>query len=260
MKKFMFVLGLFSFLFLSLDATNSCFAAEKEYFAKVETSGVQFYSSKDDLSALFELPATYFVKASISNDAYLHATYKNLNGYVKKELVSLMKGTPSQPYVNATFKVFVSNYLYSNPSQASSTTIDISTSDILSYYGTKNGQQLNSQTNVWYFASVEKNGQTFFGYVFSGITDYLTNIPQNTETFELVKDSDLSDQTETPLTKLSTKTKILLIISIAVPSVLILYFLIKPSRISISANKNKNKKTHRKIRHGDYYEFDENEL
>ena len=259
MKKFVIVL-LFVYLTLVVAQPQKvCYATEQEYYAKIQTGGAYFYSSQDELTSMFELPYSYFVKTKYATDKYFSATYKNLNGYVKKEDVVRMNGTPQQPFASATFKAFVSNYLYASPTQTSTTIIDISTSDILAYYGRKSGEQLNSQTNTWFFCSVEKNGQLYYGYIFSGITDYLTNIPENTETFEVVKDSDSGEQNK-QIATLSTKTKIMLIIAITIPSVLILYFLIKPSRVLASKAIKNQKREKKKVHHGDYFEFDENEL
>lgn len=245
---------------INLLHANQIAFAENNCYAKIGSSGVMLYSSKNDNTNLFEIPASYFVKViSIEND-YLKVSYSNIEGYVKKNQATLMNGTPQNPYANANFKVFVSNFIYSNANQTSSVVCPISTADNLIYYGTKQGQQISSTSNVWYYCSLEKDGQKYYGYVFCGITDYLSQIPTNTESFDILDESTISITTPyTEVASLSTKTKILLIVSISLPSALILYFLIKPSRIQITKSKRQIQKQ-RKIRHGDYYEFDENDL
>ena len=251
----------FGFFFLSLfSPAYLCFAAEQEYYAKVQTAGVQFYLMQNDNTSLFEVPTTYFVKIKPTDGDYFSSCYKNINGYVKKTDVTIMKGSPVVPYANATFKVFLQNYMYLNPTQSSSIVVELSTADVMTFYGTKSGQQVSSQTNVWYYSSVEKDGQLYFGYVFSGITDYLSSIPTNTETFEVINESQLSPSVKPEISTLSTKTKVLLIVSIALPSALILYFLIKPSHIMTTKTKRQIKKERKKTHHGDYFEFDESEL
>ena len=95
---------------------------------------------------------------------------------------------------------------------------------------------------------------------FTNLTDYLSKIDINNEVFDTVSD-DVLDNTTTEFHSLSTGTKIMLIVAISLPSVLILYFLIKPSKImQITKTRKQVKKESRKIRHGDYFEFDESEL
>lgn len=255
-------LFLISCLIFCLFTTNSqtTYAANSQYYAKVETAEVFLYSSQSETSSIFEIPVSYFVKVENFNNTFYKAYYNNISGYVKKDSVSLMSGIPQNPYAQATFRVFVSNYMYANPTQSSSVVCQIDTNDILTFFGKKNGEQLNSSTNTWYYSKVIKNGQDFCGYVFSGITDYLSVIPQNVESFERINEIS-QNENNAPTTELSSKTKILLIVSISIPSAMILYFLIKPTKImQVTANKRQIKKD-RKIRHhGDYFEFDESEL
>ena len=237
MKK---ILVVFIFILTFLAALNTQKAnAETNFYAKIQSSNVYLYSQTNK-TALFEIPYSYFVK-------------------VEKNEVTLMNGTPQNPYANSSFKVFISNYIYSSPNQASTIQNSISTSDSLKYYGKIEGQQISSTSNVWYYCSIQKDGQIFFGYVFSGITDYLSPIQTNNESFENVDEDVLSASPYSQITTLSTKTKILLIVSIALPSIIILYFLIKPNRIQITKTK-KQIKNQKKKSFGDYYEFDENDL
>ena len=256
MKK---ILVVFIFILTFLAALNTQKAnAETNFYAKIQSSNVYLYSQTNK-TALFEIPYSYFVKVEKNEDEYYKCSYNGIEGYVKKNEVTLMNGTPQNPYANSSFKVFVSNYIYSSPNQASTIQNSISTSDSLKYYGKIEGQQISSTSNVWYYCSIQKDGQIFFGYVFSGITDYLSPIQTNNESFENVDEDVLSASPYSQITTLSTKTKILLIISIALPSIIILYFLIKPNRIQITKTK-KQIKSQKKKSFGDYYEFDENDL
>ena len=186
---------------------------------------------------------------------------KNVLKHLKKDKVKLMNGTPQTPYANATFKLFVPYSVYQSPNQTSSKTLEqIDTTMEIEYYGTIQGQQVMSDNNIWYYSCVTVNGQKYYGYIFSGVTDYLTTINVNPESFEIVSDNILNSST-TEFKELSTGTKIMLIVSISVPSVLILYFLIKPSKImQVTKNRKQVKKENKKIRHGDYFEFDESDL
>lgn len=256
MKK---IITIFIFILTFISAFNiKKTNAEVNFYAKIESNDVYFYSQSDK-SPLFELPYSYFVKVEKTEESFYKCSYNGLEGYVKKNEVVLMNGTPSTPYVDSYFKVFVTNYLYEDPTQTSTIKNSLSTSDKLKYFGKIKGQQISSTSNLWYYCSLEKDGQIFWGYVFSGISDYLMPIQTNNESFEKVDESALSSPAYSQVTTLSTRTKILLIVSIALPSAIILYFLIKPSRIQITRSK-KQIKSQKKVRHGDYYEFDENDL
>ena len=258
MKKIFLISALIFCLFG--QSTQFAHAANLTYFAKVENSGTFLYSTQNDNAAMFEIPTSYFVKVEGFGEVFYKASYNGISGYVKKANISLMNGTPQTPYAQATFKIFVSNYIYTNASQNSSVVCSVNTADILNYIGRKDGEQVNSSSNVWYYCKLNKDGHEYCGYVFSGITDYLSTISLNTETFEKINETTITDDTE-DLHRLSSKTKIMLIISISIPSVMILYFLIRPSKImQVTANKRQIKQKQRQKRHGDYFEFDESEL
>lgn len=258
MKKIFLISALIFCLFG--QQTNVAHAANQSYYAKVENSGTFLYSTQSESSAMFEIPTSYFVKVEGFGDVFYKASYNGISGYVKKSTISLMNGTPQKPYAQATFKLFVSNYMYANASQNSSVVCSVNTTDILNYVGKKDGEQVNSSSNVWYYCRLNRDGQEYCGYVFSGITDYLSTIPLNTESFESISETTITDDTQS-LHGLSTKTKIMLIISISIPSVMILYFLIRPSKImQVTANKRQIKQEKRQRRHGDYFEFDESDL
>lgn len=258
MKKIFLISALIFCLFG--QQTNVAHAANQSYYAKVENSGTFLYSTQSESSAMFEIPTSYFVKTESFGDVFYKVSYNNISGFIKKSNVSLMNGTPQTPYAQATFKLFVANYMYTNTSQNSSVVCSVNTTDILNYIGKKDGEQVNSSSNVWYYCKLAKDGQEYYGYVFSGITDYLSSIPLNTESFERINENTLTDDKQS-LPALSSKTKIMLIISISIPSAMILYFLIRPSKIiQITANKRQIKQAKRQRRHGDYFEFDESDL
>lgn len=253
MKKFFYALS--ALLFLTFSQNQTTLAENKILYAKVEKTQVFFLSSPNENAPLFELPYSYFVKVTDSLNEFYECEYLGKTGYVKKSNVSLMTGTPQKPFAQASFKVFVSNYLFASPYETSPVVTEISANETLIYYGKRTGQPLNSSTNVWYYSSITKNGQTHFGYVFEGLTDYLSPIETNTEKFPLYNEDNAPP---TEFVGLSKATKIMLIISISLPSALILYFLIKPGRIIQSPKRRKKQKN--RAHHGDYFEFDESQL
>ena len=258
MKKIIlfFLLGFFA---LSCKMSPA-FAEQASYFAKVQNTGVFLCSSPSENSSIFEIPYSYFVKVETAVDDYYKVSYDGIEGYVKKDKVTLMNGVPQNPYAKATFKVFVPYYLYQSPSQNSSA-VAIDTNATFTYYGTKVGQPISSASNIWYYASVKIDESVHYGYVFSGVTDYLTTIQINNESFKIISDKELTSSPNSELKKLSTGTKIMLIVAISVPSILILYFLIKPTKILQVTKSRKNiKKERKRTHHGDYFEFDENDI
>lgn len=262
MKKILFILSLF-LIFANASSQNFVSAdAENSYYAKITSSSTYLCSTPSENSAMFEIPYSYFIKVDYVIDDYYKASYDGVEGYVRKDKVSLMQGTPQNPYASATFKLFVPYNLYSSPNSSSTKICDLDTSKTLKYYGKLSGQQLSSSSNSWFYCSLSSNDQIVFGYVFSGVTDYLSTISLNNETFDIISDDVFTTNPEqTEFSNLSNGTKIILITSISVPSVLILYFLIKPSRIlKLNKTKKTNNKPAPKKRHGDYFEFDESEI
>jgi hypothetical protein len=258
MKKLKILI--FLCLALSFSAISPVLAQQTTYFAKVQSSGVYLCSTPSENSPLFEVPSSYFVKVEGAVDDYFKVTYLGVSGYVKKSSVSLMSGTPQNPYASATFKIFVAYSLFETPSQNSAASA-VDTSQVFTYYGTRIGQAVSTGNNIWYYASTTYGGQTTYGYIFSGVTDGLSQIPTNTETFSVVSDLEYEISANSELQTLSTGTKILLIISISVPSALILYFLVKPSKITnLSKTRKKVHAERKKVRHGDYFEFEESDL
>ena len=259
MKKFLLVF-MSIFVFLLCPFQKNAKADDKTFYAKITSTGVQFCATPSETNALFVLPYSYFVKVNYIVDDYYKVTYKDVEGYVRRDKVTLMNGVPQVPFFDATYEIFVPFGLYQSPSQTSTVVTTLTDTDRkITYYGELAGQQVTSNNNIWYYSQVTISGEEKFGYVFSGVTDLLTQPIINNETFDIVSDDFL----ETPTSEfknLSTGTKIMLIVAISVPSLLILYFLIKPSKIVKNSN-NKNKKESKKIHHhGDYFEFDENDL
>ena len=102
----------------------------------------------------------------------------------------------------------------------------------------------------------------------------LTPIPENTEQFEYViptfEKKVESEQTSSDSTSLSlgSPTQVAIIIGVSLPCILIIYFLFKPTKITMQKNTNdssptqkpkRKKKQKKKIRHlkgSDYYELD----
>ncbi len=255
MKKIYIFLALFLF-FASFP--NIAYA-ESAYFGKVKTQSAYFYQNADTSSQLFILPYSYFVQIlGVENDVFYQAVYKDIEGYVLKSDVTLMSGTPSTPYFNTTFVNYTSYELYEQPTVSSNVVVTFEENQTLNYYGAIDGEMMKENVSTWYFCSTVINGVTYQGYIYSGVVNKEPTIIINTESF-----TEISEEVFTATTNgeefaaLSTGTKILLIIAIAVPSAFILFFLIKPSK---TKKQKVEKKGIRKIQYGDYFEFDEKDL
>ena len=230
MKKFFFIF-MSIFIFFLCPFQKNVRADSSNFYAKVTATGVQLCSSPSETSALFVLPYSYFVKVDYIVDDYYKVIYKDVEGYVRRDRVTLMNGVPQVPFFDANYEIFVPFGLYQSPSQTSSVITTLTnTDDKITYYGELAGQQVTSDNNIWYYSQVTISDEEQFGYVFSGVTDLLTQPVINNETFDIVSD-DFLETPSSEFKNLSTGTKIMLIVAISVPSLLILYFLIKPSKI-----------------------------
>ncbi len=258
MKKMILFLSIILFQNMFISATPTF--AENEYYAKIESSGVYFYSQADDNSKLFELPESYFVKlTNKENEDFYKATYLNVSGYVKVKEVTAMDGQPSHPYANATLRVFALNGLglYSAPSMLTSgllTNIPYLTSSIV-YYGKVEGESIPNKSNIWYYCNVIEPSAVHQGYLYSVFCDELSSIPKNEETFPIIS-APLFNQSNSAGQGLSDIAKTFIVLGVSLPCVLVIYLLIKPT---LSGQSLKTKRRPKK-RHGDYFEFDENDL
>lgn len=230
-------------------------AESENFYAKITAQNTSLYSSPNTSSALFTLPYSYFVKVDGVDGEFYEATYNGISGYVLKSEVSLMEGEPHSPYFSAQISVFTDHFLYAQPNSNASVVYELVENDFLTYYGNIIGEKVSDKSDVWYYSSITKNGTTYFGYLYSQIANSLPEISINTELFKEV-DEDVFSNSPPEFTSLSPGTKAILIIAIIIPSVFILFFLIKPS--ALTKAKPPKEKRPRKVQHGDYFEFDDN--
>ena len=101
--------------------TNLSFASKNpSIYAKIESDSVFLYSNPkaDNESKLFQLPNSYFVRLiENSGEDFYYCAYKDIYGYVRKNEVTAMNGTPVAPFVEASFRVYAPEGLglYSQP-------------------------------------------------------------------------------------------------------------------------------------------------
>jgi len=262
MKKILIFLSIIVFLLLPSFNINFCAEADLDpIYAKISYSNVFFYSLPkiEEENKLFVLPQTYFVKLLASEDEkFYYAQYDDIFGYIQKEAVTPMKGTPKNPYATSQFRIFYLDGLglYKKPNMTAEKLEDIPyLSEELTYYGSLQGQEvIPEKSNQWYYAKYSSSGN--LGYVYSVFCDKLPKIQDNTETFEILS-LPIFDET-LPEEKLSPASMTFIIIGVSLPCLIVLYLLVKPSMIKEKLLKTKPKLKAKRNR--DYFEFDESDL
>lgn len=265
MKNSIF-LSIFLLIFQFILSTPFHFLtnAEKKqsYYAKIEGDQTFFYSDPidQDSSKMFILPQSYFVYLTdIANDDFFKAQYKDLYGFVKKQEVTVMNGSPKTPFASVSFTIANPEglALYASPSFTNSTQlarVDYLTI-ISTYYGIMPGENIPDLDNSWYYCKINKDQTDIFGYAYSYFCYKISSIPTNTEIFEIIN-QPVFESTPSTSQPLSEVAMAFIVIGVSLPCLLIIYLLIKPSM-----KKNKlTEKRKTKKRHGDYFEFNENDL
>lgn len=234
--------------------------AENFYYAKITDENICFYSTptKNNLSCLFYLPKSYFVKLlDDENEEFYYAKYKDVCGYVLKNEVTVMSGTPLNPFPTATFRVFSpeGQGLYTSPYLNENnriTTIPYLTKNI-NFYGTILGEQvIPDKSAQWFYCNYNSN-DNYYGFVYSVFCDQLETIPLNTETFEIIENPQFKEFSSSQ--ELSSTSMVFIIAGVSLPCLIVIYLLIKPTLI-----KDKVMKPIQRKHKGDYYEFDESDL
>lgn len=255
--------------------------ANRTYYAHITQSNTYFFSEPTDTetSKMFVLPQTYFVELlDNANDLFYSARYSDLYGYVLKSQIKPTSNIPSSPFLeNINFRVFVPSGADLRSSPYCSGTLNLIYSipfldNNISYYGIMNGEEcISKKGNVWYYCKYYCDNNSYSGYVYSALCDCLTSFSNNTETVEYLQHSELTFKPESsptvaePFEGLSQTATTIIIIVISLPCLLLIYLLFKPSKIAeqqeasskSTSNKKQNKKKITRLKHSDYFEFDD---
>ncbi len=251
----------FLLIFLLFPSYKCSFASASSIYAKIEQDGVYLYNSpkSEDDAKLFQLQNSYFVRLlENANDEFYYCAYKDVYGYVKKSEVVAMDGTPKTPFVEATFRIYATQGLgmYSSPSINNDNlkcTIPYLT-DNLVYYGTIDGQQaIPEKSSTWIYCKYNYDASNY-GFVYSVFCDKLPVITTNNERFNVIS-QPFQNKTTKELTSVAMG---FIIVGVSLPSLIVLYLLIKPTLIKDKLL-NENSKFKR-ARRKDYFEFDEGDL
>ena len=237
---FVFIVG--SLLLTAFYQTKTTSASSISGYGQIIYNNVYLFrypSDSEDFSnkhCLIE--PTYFVKVlEKQNELFYKVEYLGLTGYVKIEEVELISETPINPYPeNITFDI-VSNtnaILRSEPTTANKnksiiSVLNANTKNLI-YLGKISGEEsLMGCGNVWYYCMYKTaNDSVKFGYVYSSLT---TNLSPITENMESVTAVSLNSKSFIDFLYINLSTQNLIIAIMFLPSLLIIYLFVKPTRI-----------------------------
>ena len=257
MKKYLYgflicLLSVFAFSFSSNESEG-----ETAYYAKVQNDSTLFYAQPNENSGLFVVPESYFVKIVGQQDDFYIAQYKDLQGYVKMDMVTPMNGSPLVPYYIENFRAFYPDGLglYTKPQMDE--TLKMLTIpylyENLVFYGSISGNSIPEKSNLWHYCKYENSE---YGYVYSVFCDKLSSPPENHEVFEVV--STPSFEIRNKISPISSTAMAFIIIGVSLPCLIVLYLLVKPNIVREKLPKEKRNFRARKKR--DYFEFDDADL
>ncbi len=261
-KHFFIILFLICCLFLPFSNLNYV-SAENTVYARVISANTYLYKTDemDENNKWFLLEKTYFVKIiSTLIDCY-KVKYFNITGYVAVDCVDIINGIPSNPYPNnITFNInsSLNTKLRTSTSMTSDANIigflpssDCELNYIAKTYGEESIKNLGS---IWYYCYYEyDNNSCIYGYVYAPLTENLTPIPQNTETFSNIIETN-NDKTPQ---NIDEKQNIVIVVLLCLPAVLIVALLVIPFKKKENNNStNTQKKLKKKSSKKDFYEVD----
>lgn len=290
-NKIMKILFGILFIFVSnfccfFSCSDFVFADEICYYGRAVDGEVNFYkapiSSPENI--LFKVPKSYFVKIlAQENDNFYKAQYMDdIFGYIKKDDMQYINKTPASPFADfISFRIFTPSgaNLRSSPNHNLGATNLITTIPFLEtnllFVGNIEGEEaISYKGNLWYYCKYIKDNTIMYGYVYYAFCDMMTSIPNNNEQFEYVvpnfnnvQQSQANTNNATEMLTLGSPAQVAVIVGVSLPCILIIYFLFKPTKISMqksSTNKTqpkqiKSKKPKKKIKRlkgSDYYELD----
>ena len=223
------------------------YAAETEnYYARVMVEDCYLYrtpmESNDFSNVYFKLPRTYFVELTEAvGDNFYKANYRNCSGYVKKDSVRAIVGTPKKPYYESHFRVYSeqSRIMRSEPTSVSGSSSQIIYVPLysrdLTFIGAVAGETfVEGRTNVWYYCKFSTD-KDYYGYIYSEFCDEfeLDSIPPNKENVTYtdipVFTKPVEEKTSMPI---ESKTTAVVIAVLCVPALIFLFLVVKSSKFS----------------------------
>lgn len=220
--------------------------ASQTYYARIMQDNVYLYLSPVDAddytNILFTLPRTYFVQLlDNAGENFFKVKYKDFYGYIKKDKVQAIAGTPQEPYLeDINFRVFaeLSRDMRSVPSTKSGTSSQVAyipnLCRNLTYYGCIVGDSLiDGRTDVWYYCKYSAD-KDYYGYVYSDFCDEMPKqMPINSENVEYTTaptfEPETNNQTSLPI---QNKTTGIVIAILSIPACLFVYLIMRSSKFS----------------------------
>ncbi|MFA5758643.1 MAG: hypothetical protein WC942_04700 [Clostridia bacterium] len=249
LKKLVAVFTLIFLIFSSFiinRPTDKTFA-EKVYYARISYENVYLYrtaSENNDYANLyFKLPRSYFVKLTGESGDFFSAEYIDISGFVLKSQVQCIKEVPQKAYLtDITYSIvgnsncrirYEPNTRLGSYSQVGLIPLNDNTPV---YYGSIDGDlAIASGGTIWYYTKYVSSQNTVYGYVYAFLTGNLTKITDNTETVTILDSISFTEQnnqnTGLNLVQIFSSTEqIIIIVLMAIPAVILIYLLFKPSR------------------------------
>ncbi len=229
-------------IFLLQSSTIQVYALNDEtYYARVLFEQVYLYKTPTDDDSIsniyFELPKTYFVELINKNGNFYEARYINFIGYVKKDSVQAVSGTPTNLFLkNINFRVYanLSENLWSEPNTNSNLITEIPhLTNNLQYLGKINGESLiDGRTNVWYYCKFNNSSNEYYGYVYSDFCDEMSEIKANTEEVNYINNPTFEPYVEPVKTIPKNSNVVGIVVGIlSIPALIFVFLIMKGTRI-----------------------------
>ena len=260
-KLYVFLIILFqinTFTVSSQQVNNIhfCNAQEQSNYGYYKcSSSCLFFKTSDitnmDISNIyFTIPEGYFVKKiSDISATTIKVTYMNKIGYVMTERVRLVSFLPNVKVLeNITFDIsnFSGTQLWSSPSTETPSNmlvrlIPAGTKNLTYIASTRGEIPAGTTSSVWYYCYYSPDDDptsVFEGYIHSGKTTNLSQIPTNLED-DIINKPTESIQNTSPI-RLSNAIEIILIVLISIPLLVIIVLLILSSKRKEKINNIEN--------------------
>ncbi len=220
----------------NLSAARIVYGKAKQNCYLFKTSDITDSSFRN---VLFIVPETYFVTVLDQiNSMICKVEYKNRIGYVSVDSISIVNFVPSVPTLeNITFDIpdQVGTQIRVAPVAEDTSNIlkviPASTKSI-QYIATIIGEiPTGGTSNIWYYCLYTPSADptsVYEGYVYSGKTQNLSNIPKNTEAASEIPPDDANDESNNIV--INDLVKGVLIALICIPIVLIFILLVSSNR------------------------------
>ncbi len=224
--------------------------ASNSYYARVMYDQVYLYktASQDNSyqNVYFEIPRTYFVQIFNETGSFYEASYMGISGFVLKNSVQAVSGTPSRPELNnISFRVYadLSRDLRIEPNTNNGISAQVKYLPLyttnVEFIGEIHGEaRIKGRTDVWYYCKYTDDID-YFGYVYSDFCDEKTEIVPNTETLTYINNPTFTDNNINSIPQNNNAVAIIVLV-LTIPALIFLFYSLKGKQIF--ANKRTNNK------------------